>query len=70
MKNEFLSIEHLKNDYKNKLNEFIISCPSISNSEEIEILINSYSKIELAEICLLMLEVIREKNKEGDKNDL
>ena len=29
---------------------------------EIEILINNYSKTELAQICVIALEVIREKN--------
>ena len=49
--------------YKKFLRELIISVPKLANAEEIEILINSYSKIELAELCILLLEVIREKNK-------
>lgn len=42
----------------------IIQCPGMATAYETDLLINSYSKIELAQICLICLEVIRERNKQ------
>lgn len=49
--------------YNQFLRDLIITFSTLPKEEEIEILINSYSKEELAQICLICLEIIREKNK-------